>query len=81
MAKITCPKCNIEAITIEKRKTVTFGGIIGAIIFIAAMPFIFINLLIGILLMILGVLIGSLGRAKYIELICPNCEMVLGKIE
>jgi len=81
MASITCPKCKCDPIPIEKMKTITFGGIIGALIFIAAIPFLFINLLIGILFMLIGALIGLSGRRKYSELVCPNCKMVLGKLE
>lgn len=76
-----CPKCNVDPITIERKKGITLNGIIGAMVVIAALPVLFFDFLVGTLLLVLGVLIGWSGRGKYTEIVCPECKKVLGKVE
>ena len=79
--KQLCPKCNIEPIPIKKKQSVSSGGIIGALLFIIALPLLFINLLIGVVVIILALIVGTVGRGEYIEMTCPKCKKVLSKIE
>ncbi|MCX6558353.1 MAG: zinc ribbon domain-containing protein [Candidatus Aminicenantes bacterium] len=79
--KQLCPKCNIEAIAVKKKNQVSIGGILGALIFIIAIPILFYNWLIGIAAMILGAIIGSVARGEYIEMTCPKCKKVISKIQ
>lgn len=79
--KQLCQNCNIEAIAIKKKKQASIGGIIGALIFIIAIPVLFFNLLIGIAAMILGAIVGSVSRGEYIEMTCPKCKKVISKIQ
>ena len=78
--KQLCPNCNIEAIAVKKKKQVSVGGIIGALIFIIAIPVLFFNLLIGIAAIILALIVGTVSRGEYIEMNCPKCKKVLSKI-
>lgn len=78
--KQLCPKCNIEAIPIKKKDSVSAAGIIGALLFILAIPVLFINLLIGVVIIILALIVGTVGRGEHIEMTCPKCKKVLSKI-
>jgi uncharacterized protein YbaR (Trm112 family) len=77
--KQLCPKCNIEPITIKKKNSVSAGGIIGALLFILAIPVLFFNLFIGIVVIILAIVLGR--RGEHIEMTCPKCKKVLSKIQ
>lgn len=79
--KQLCPKCNLEPIPIKKKQSVSAGGILGALLFIIAIPLMFFNLLIGIVMIILALILGTVGRGEYIEMTCPKCKKVLSKIE
>jgi len=79
--KQLCPKCNIEAIPIKKKNSVSAGGILGALLFIIALPILFFNLLIGAVIIILALIVGSVSRGEYIEMTCPKCKKVLSKID
>jgi len=46
-----------------------------------AIPLMFFNLLIGIVLIILALILGTVGRGEYIEMTCPKCKKVLSKID
>ncbi len=80
VGKQLCPDCNIEPVPIKKKKSVSAGGILGALIFIIAIPVLFVNLLIGLAAMILAVIVGSGTRGGYVEMTCPKCKKVLSKV-
>jgi uncharacterized protein YbaR (Trm112 family) len=79
--KQLCPNCNIELVAVKIKKQVSLGGIIGALLFIIAIPVLFFNLLIGIAAMILAVIVGSSSRGEYVEMTCPKCKKVTSKIQ
>ena len=69
-----CPKCGTELVAVQKKNQVSAGGIIGVLVFLLALPMLLFNLLLGAVLMILALLIGTVGRGTHIEMYCPKCK-------
>lgn len=79
--KQLCPKCNLEAVAVERGKTFTIGGVFGVLIILLSILVLFFNLLIGLVVMIFGILITSFSGDKIVVMICPKCKKVISKIE
>ena len=71
-----CPKCNSELLQHEKASSVSAGGLIGALVGLVGVVTLFGNALVGIGLIILGLIMGSVMRSKKLVLICPSCKTV-----
>jgi len=69
----TCENCNIQLMVKEEAAVVSFGGILGAFLFIIGLPTLLFNPIIGVLLIVVGVILGSVGRARRTVLFCPQC--------
>lgn len=69
----SCSKCNIQLVTKEKKQAVSIAGIFSVLIFIIGLGVAFANIVIGILIMILALIIGSVGRDKKTIMVCPQC--------
>jgi hypothetical protein len=69
---ISCSACNVALVQAQVRKFASAGGCLGALLFlcgIAALPF---GVVPGLVLMGLGVLVGSVGGKKTV-MVCPKC--------
>jgi hypothetical protein len=69
----SCAKCNVALVPVERKKAVSAAGLLGVLIFLFGLMFVFFNPIVGILMMILGVIIGAVGRGKSIQMVCPRC--------
>jgi len=72
-----CPKCGIELVAVQKKNQVSAGGIIGVLVFLIALPTLLFNLLLGAVLIILALVIGTVGRGTHVEMYCPKCKKVV----
>ena len=69
----SCSKCNVALVATQKKSSVSFAGIIGALLFVIGLLTALINVVVGILLMILAVLISVFGRGSKTIMVCPQC--------
>src|SRR6266850_3208 len=60
----SCDSCNVALVPVEKKGSVSAGGIFGAIFFVVGLLVLLFNAVVGVLMMILGVIIGTVGRSK-----------------
>jgi hypothetical protein len=79
--KQLCPKCNLEAVAVERGKSATIGGVFGVFIILLSILVLFFNLLIGFIVMIFGILITAFSGDNIVVMICPKCKKVLSKIK
>jgi hypothetical protein len=71
---LVCPHCQIQLIAREKVERVSFGGLTGALVFVVGLiVMLFGGAVVGIGLMVLGVVIGVVGRSKRLVMVCPQC--------
>ena len=69
----SCASCNVALIAVEKKQAVSAGGIFGVLVFLLGLMFLLFNAVVGVLIMILGLIIGTVGRAKKTVMVCPQC--------
>lgn len=69
----TCPRCKCQLIAKEKKKAVSIGGLFSVLLFFFGLFVALLNLVGGVLVMILAVIIGSVGRGTVTMLLCPKC--------
>jgi DNA-directed RNA polymerase subunit RPC12/RpoP len=69
----SCPNCNVQLVTKEKKKAVSIAGIFSALMFLVGIGVAFANIIVGLLIMILAVIIGVVGRGKKTIMVCPKC--------
>lgn len=68
----SCASCNVALVPTQVRKFASAGGCLGALLFlcgIVALPF---GIVPGLVLMGLGVVVGSVGGKKTV-MVCPKC--------
>lgn len=75
-----CPECNLDAVG-TPAEYFTWIGLIGVLLFFAAIPLFFVNLLLGIISLILGIFIALKNRGKMVKMVCPGCKSVLTVIK
>ena len=68
-----CKKCNVELVTKEKKQSVSVAGVSSACLFLIGIVLIFFNPLVALIIIILAMIIGIVGRGKKTVLVCPNC--------
>lgn len=71
-----CPKCNGELLQHEKASSVSAGGLLGAVVGVIGLITLFANAVVGIGLIIVGLVMGSVMRRKKLVLVCPACKTV-----
>lgn len=70
-----CPECGKgELVLREVKANVSAAGLFGALLAVIGVVTAFMNAVAGVLMIILGILIGYLGRSRKIEAICPMCS-------
>lgn len=72
----TCSKCNTQLVTKEKKKQASVAGVISVFLFMIGLGAFFVNIVVGILLMIFALIIGSVGRGTKTIMVCPHCGTV-----
>ncbi len=74
MAKAAaCPSCDVALIAVEKKSAVSAGGLLSVVIALFGLYALLLNPVFGVLLLILAVVIGNLGRGKKTVMKCPSC--------
>jgi len=69
----SCSKCNVALVPIEKKKAVSLAGVVSVFLFLIGIASAFANVIVGILIMILALIIGAVGRGKKTIMVCPEC--------
>lgn len=70
-----CPKCQkSELATKQTNAAVSLGGVVGALLFLAGLVVMLVNVPVGLLVIIVGLLVGMAGRRKITTLVCPACH-------
>jgi hypothetical protein len=67
-----CLKCNVALVPTQVRKFVSPGGCLGALLFVIGIVLIPFGVVFGLLLMGVGVIVGSVGGKKTV-MVCPSC--------
>ena len=70
---LLCNECNIALIRKDEKSSVTGAGILGALLFIIGIPFLFFIPVLGIILMIVGILAGIMSKRTQTYMVCPQC--------
>ncbi len=68
-----CPSCDVALVAVEKKSAVSIGGILSVMIALAGLYSLLLNPIFGVLLLILAVVVGNLGRGKKVVMKCPSC--------
>jgi hypothetical protein len=69
----SCSTCKVTLVPVQKSKTVSAAGLFSVLLFLIGLVFIFGSPVIGILILILAVIIGAVGRGHRIVMVCPQC--------
>lgn len=70
-----CTECNKgELVATTQSSAVSIAGLLSVLIVIAGLVALMANPLLGVLAIILGVLVGTLGRPRKTVLVCPHCH-------
>lgn len=70
----TCERCRIPFVPVTKRNSVSLAGMFGALLFLVGLATMLGNLIAGLVIIVIGLVIGTLGAPKTTRLICPNCS-------
>ncbi len=74
--KMACARCNVELIPQARSSAVSGGGLVGSLIAFVGLVTMFGNAIVGIGLIIVGLILGTVTRGKRLVLICPKCKDV-----
>ena len=69
----SCPSCNIVLIPLQKKRSVSAIGIIGAFVFVIGIVTLFDSPIVGILLIILSIIVGVVSGSRKTVMVCPQC--------
>ncbi|MCE9552054.1 MAG: DUF4339 domain-containing protein [Planctomycetes bacterium] len=69
-----CRRCNVLLIAREKPVTVSMGGILGFLLFLGGLGTLFVNAILGAIMMMLGVLMSVALRPTQVVMMCPICK-------
>ena len=73
MNQVTCPKCHVAQVPTQKTRMITAGGIAGALLFLIGLVVVFINTIVGLMIIILSVIISYSGAGKKTVMVCSKC--------
>lgn len=68
-----CPDCRVTLIPIQKANQVSFAGLVGVVGFFIGLFSMFASILMGAIIMIVALVIGSVGRGTHTVMTCPQC--------
>lgn len=68
-----CHNCKIALVRNTEKSSVSAAGLLGALLFIAGIPCLFLLPLLGIILMIIGILAGIMSKREHAYMVCPQC--------
>lgn len=69
----SCSSCNVALEKVEKTKSVTVAGLLGALVFFAGLATLAVNALWGIILAVVGIVTSFAGRSKRTVMVCTKC--------
>lgn len=70
-----CPNCkNSELVTKQTESAFSLGGILAALLFLVGAAVMLFSLIGGLLVMIVALLVGIVGKRKITRLVCPACS-------
>ena len=70
----SCPQCNVAYIATQQKQSVSAGGVFGALIGLIGLFAMIGNFVIGLMILVFGIIIGSVGRKTMTVLVCPLCK-------
>jgi hypothetical protein len=68
-----CPTCRVALVPVQKPRSVSLAGIFSVLLFMLGLLSLFVSGIVGLLLMILAIVIGTVGRGKVTVMVCPQC--------
>ncbi len=71
--RVLCDKCNVELLPVTKRKSITFSGIVGVLIFLTGLLILAANLIAGALVILFGLVISFSAKRHTTIMKCPSC--------
>jgi hypothetical protein len=70
---VACDKCDTRLVATQKKKSVTFSGIVGVILFFIGIGVLIINPIAGGVTILLGLVISFSSKGMVTTMICPSC--------
>jgi C4-type Zn-finger protein len=70
---ISCDKCQTNLVATQKQKSITFGGIVGVILFFIGVGVLAINLIAGGVIILFGLVISFSSKGMVTTMVCPSC--------
>jgi len=70
---VACEKCNVQLVTKEKKSSVSIAGIFSVLMFLVGALVMLANVMVGIIVMVVAIIIGSVGRGTKTVMVCPQC--------
>lgn len=80
MPQMTCKKCGIDLIPVQRTKGFSLVGLFSAAGFLFSLVVMLFSPAAGIVLAILSILMGTFLRGKDTYLICPKCREETGPL-
>jgi hypothetical protein len=71
--KLTCQECKVPLVPVQKAQAVSIHRIISVLIILGGILTLIANVVVGILAIIIGLIVWSVGRAKNTVMTCPQC--------
>lgn len=68
-----CPACHVALIPIQKTNQVSVAGLIGVVAFFFGLLLLFFSPIAGVIVIIVALVVGSVGRGKHTVMTCPQC--------
>ena len=69
----SCPSCKVQLVPKEKKKQVTASGLMGVFLFLVGLAVLYFYTVAGIVIIILGIIIGTVARGTKTVMVCPEC--------
>lgn len=73
-AQMTCSSCKVALVAVQKRRSVSAGGLLGTLLFLVGVVVAFANLIFGGLVALAGILLGTVGAGHKTVMVCPQCK-------
>jgi hypothetical protein len=70
---VSCDNCDTGLIATQKKKSVTFGGIVGVILFFIGIGVLLVNPIAGGVTILLGLVISFSSKGMVTTMVCPSC--------
>jgi len=75
-AQMTCDSCGVALVAVQKRRSVSAGGLLGVVLLLVGLVVALANLVVGGLMVLAGILFGTVGAGHKTVMVCPQCKKV-----